>query len=76
MSSPPLGLSDSQIRILLAAASSLPVEKRMSFLDRFVGHLRLHGTNRPPGDEAVRAAIETALQGLQHEAHAAGRELR
>jgi hypothetical protein len=75
--SAPLGLSYSQIGLLLKAATRLPVEKRQAFLERFTGHLRVHG-NRPPSDEAVRTAVETALAGLlqQHVGHAAGRELR
>jgi hypothetical protein len=66
----PLGLTDGQIQILLAAASSLPMgPKRGLLLERFVAHLRLQQTNRPPTDAEVRAAVETAIRGLQqHEA--------
>jgi hypothetical protein len=50
----PLGLTDPQIEILLAAATTLPTVKRGVFLERFVGRLRLNGTDRPPiSDEAV-----------------------
>jgi hypothetical protein len=68
----PLGLTDDQIQILLTAASSLPTLKRGAFLKKFVGHLRLNGTDRPPiSDQAVRTAITAALT-TAHAAAGAG----
>jgi hypothetical protein len=75
--SAPLGLSDDQIQSLLTAATTLPTLKRGAFLKKFVGHLRLNGTDRPPiSDEAVRTAIDAALEGMQTAPHAAGAGLR
>jgi hypothetical protein len=67
----PLGLTDDQIQSLLTAATTLPTLKRGAFLKKFVGHLRLAGTDRPPiSDQAVQAAITAALEGLQSAVHA------
>jgi hypothetical protein len=58
-------LTDNQMKLVMAAAQPLAVEKRDVFLWRVLGHLQLHAP-RPPSDEHVGTAIQLALQGLVH----------
>jgi len=50
------GLTDDQLKLVMAAAQPLPSEKRDVFLWRVLGHLQLHAP-RPPSDEDVGIAI-------------------
>lgn len=59
-----LGLSDSQLRYVTAAAQPLPVEKRSLFLHRFAAHLEMRGVNRHPSDADIETAVRVALRGL------------
>ena len=58
----PLALSDEQLSILMRAAAPLDLEKRVVFLERIAGRLRLIGVH--PSDAELSAAIETALRSL------------
>jgi hypothetical protein len=55
---PMLALTDTQLQIVMAAAGSLPVEKRGTFLERFAGRLQLRGPRFTAADldNAIRAA--------------------
>jgi hypothetical protein len=59
-----LALSDSQLRIVWAAADSLPVEKRGVFLERLVAQLQLRGSRVTTTDleEVVRLALRGLVQ--------------
>jgi hypothetical protein len=57
----PLALRDNQLRTVMAAAASLPPEKRSVFLQRVAAQL---GRIRRPGDEDVEHAARVALRGL------------
>lgn len=59
-----ISLSDSQLQIVMAAATPLAVDKRDVFLQRVAGQL---GRVRRPGDRDVEAAVAAALRGLMHE---------
>jgi hypothetical protein len=52
----PLALSDDQLRIVMAAAASLPVEERDAFLKRLADTLR-HGFTDAELDAAMREAL-------------------
>jgi hypothetical protein len=54
----------------MAAANTLPVEKRETFLQRIAGPLR--GGVGTPSDSAVSKALERALAGLVHAPAAEG----
>jgi len=59
-----ISLSDSQLRIVMVAATPLAVEKRGTFLQRVAGQL---GQVRRPADRDVERAVAAALRGLLHE---------
>jgi hypothetical protein len=63
----PLSLSDHQLALVMTAASSLPVEKRVAFLPRVAGRLERRGQL---DDADVEAAIHAALRGLVQESAA------
>jgi len=56
----PLALSDSQLAAVMAAAASLPLEKRSVFLERIAAQL---ACVRRPGDADVERAAQMALRG-------------
>jgi hypothetical protein len=58
-----LGLSDSQLRYVAAAAQPLPIKKRSLFLRRLAAHLEVRGVNRHPSDADIEAAVRMAPQG-------------
>jgi hypothetical protein len=53
----PLALSDSQLRSVMTAAASLPVERRGGFLERVAARLRGAGAE-------FELAVQMALQDL------------
>jgi hypothetical protein len=55
-------LTDAQLEIVMTAAGSLPVEKRLAFLERVAARLRLRGSHFTDAD--LGAAIQAALTGL------------
>jgi hypothetical protein len=57
-----LAFSDDQLQIVMAAAGSLPVEKRSTFLECIAGRLRLRGTDFT--DKDLDDAVRSALTGL------------
>jgi len=63
--SSPLGLSDSQLRLVMVAAGPLPPEKRTLLLERIAAKLNHGPAFFSDGD--VEAAITAALSGLVHE---------
>jgi hypothetical protein len=54
-------LDDRQLKIVMTAAASLPVEKRHAFLGRIAAELE---RVRRPGDRDVETAARVALKGL------------
>jgi hypothetical protein len=59
-----LGLTDSQLRLVMDRAAILPVEKRDVFLRRIAAHLKLKWKF---DDAAVSEAVSAAIIGLIHE---------
>jgi hypothetical protein len=57
-----LALSDSQLRVVWAAAEGLPVEKRGVFLGRVVAQLQLRGSRFTTAD--IENVVRSALSGL------------
>jgi hypothetical protein len=57
----PLALNDSQLRVVMAIAGGVPVEKRDVFLQRLAGQLT---RIRRPVDADVEHAARQALKGL------------
>ena len=59
-----LALSDSQLRMVWAAADNLPAEKRGIFLARFVAQLELRGSRFTTTDldDAMRLAMKGLIQ--------------
>jgi hypothetical protein len=55
-------LTDAQLEIVMAAAGSIPVEKRSVFLERIAARLRLRGPRFTDAD--LSNAIQAALTGL------------
>jgi hypothetical protein len=64
----PIGLSDTQLSIVMAAARGLSFEKREDFLTRVMATLRRRGR---ADDIDVDVAVHAALVGLVQEAPAA-----
>lgn len=56
-----IALNDAQLKIVMAAASPVPPEKRSQFLERIAAMLTLRGHFT---DADVNAAAELALRGL------------
>jgi hypothetical protein len=59
----PLALTDVQLKIVLAAAAGLPIEKRGTLLERIAANL---ARVRRPDDADVKRAARAALRGLMH----------
>ena len=57
-----LALSDSQLEIVMAAAASLPTEKRATFLERMAGQLERRGRHDADFDKAVQRALQGLIQ--------------
>jgi hypothetical protein len=57
----PLALTDNQLRIVMAAAASLPLDKRAVFLERIAATL---AQIRRPTNRDVEGAARAALRGL------------
>ena len=60
-----IGLTDSQLRVVMDAARTLPVEKRDVFLQRIAAMLALRGRGHF-GDNDVREVTALALCGVIH----------
>jgi hypothetical protein len=63
----PLGLTDSQLASVMAAAGGLPREKRDVFLQRIAGYLTLYGGCHPTDDDvdrAIRVALVQLVQAM------------
>ena len=58
-----LGLTDYQLKIVMAAARSVPVEKRDVYLQRIAGMLAMRGRGRFT-DSDVGEVAQLALAGL------------
>jgi len=63
-----LSLSDDQLATVMAAADSLPVEKRGVFLERVAARLQLRGSRFT--DRDLDDAVRMALRGLTHDSAA------
>jgi hypothetical protein len=63
-----LSLSDDQLATVMAAADSLPVEKRGVFLERVAARLELRGSRFT--DRDLDDAVRMALRGLTHDSAA------
>ena len=61
-----IGLTDYQLKIVMGAARTLPVEKRDTFLQRIAAMLALRGRGHF-GDSDVADVAQLALRGLVHE---------
>ncbi|MGB9314744.1 MAG: hypothetical protein WCB62_06925 [Pseudolabrys sp.] len=59
-----VGLTDSQLKIVMTAANSLPVERRSVFLERVGAMLRMRGRFT---DDDVADVAKLALTGLAHQ---------
>jgi hypothetical protein len=57
-----LALNDSQLELVMAAAGSLSVEKRSTFLERVAARLQIRGPRFTDAD--LGAAIQAELTGL------------
>lgn len=57
-----IALNDRQLKAVMVAASSLPLEKRELFLERLAARWELHG--RRFSDADLDRAVQLALQGL------------
>jgi hypothetical protein len=61
-----IALTDSQLRIVMTAATSVPPEKRGVYLQRIAAHLQIRCGRYTDAD--VGLAAQSALQGLiQHQ---------
>jgi hypothetical protein len=60
----PVALNDAQLEAVMAAASSLPVEKRGVFLERVAAGLSQNGSRFTAADfdHALRAALRGLIQ--------------
>jgi hypothetical protein len=65
-----IGLTDTQLGIVMSAARVLPVEKRDTFLRRIAAMLALRGRGRFT-DTDVAEVAQQALRGLIHQQPAA-----
>ena len=59
-----LGLTDNQLRVVMDAAKTLPVERRGTFLQRVGAMLRMRGRFT---DSDVTDVVTLALTGLAHQ---------
>jgi hypothetical protein len=59
-----LGLTDNQLRVVMDAAKTLPVERRDTFLQRVGAMLRMRGRFT---DSDVTDVVTLALTGLAHQ---------
>ncbi|MGC2824417.1 MAG: hypothetical protein WA322_09305 [Pseudolabrys sp.] len=61
-----ISLNDAQLKIVMAAASHVPHEKRSQFLERIAAMLRLRGRGHF-NDADVNDAVARALSGMTHQ---------
>jgi hypothetical protein len=61
-----ISLNDAQLKIVMAAASHVPIEKRAQFLERIAAMLALRGRGHFT-DSDVGDAVKLALVGMVHE---------
>jgi hypothetical protein len=66
-----IGLTDTQLKIVMNAARLLPVEKRDTFLQRIAAMLPIRGRVDSPKDVAEVAQL--ALTGLAHQPGGVGK---
>ena len=59
-------LSDAQLKLVMAVASRVPVEKRSQFRERIAGML-VHVGRRHFDDAHVADAVARALNGMTHQ---------
>ena len=64
-----ISLNDVQLKLVMASASHVPIEKRSQFLERIAAMLTLRGRGYFT-DYDVGAAVKLALVGLVHESAA------
>jgi hypothetical protein len=64
-----IGLTDTQLKIVMGAARLIPVEKRDTFLQRIAAMLALRGRGRFT-DTDVAGVAQLALTGLAHQSAA------
>jgi hypothetical protein len=64
-----ISLNDSQLRVVMAAASHVPHEKRSQFLERIAAMLVLRGRGHF-NDDDVANVTALALTGLTHQSAA------
>jgi hypothetical protein len=62
-----IALSDAQLKAVMAAATSVPHEKRAQFLERIAATLQYRGRGHFRDDDVAEVA-ELALTGLVHPA--------
>jgi hypothetical protein len=61
-----IGLSDAQLKTVMATAAQVPYEKRAQFLERIAAMLRLRGRGHF-NDDDVSEAVARALNGMTHQ---------
>lgn len=64
-----ISLNDAQLKVVMAAASQIPHEKRAQFLERIAAMLTLRGRGHFT-DNDVADAVKLALVGMVHESAA------
>ena len=67
-----IGLTDTQLKIVMHAARSIPVEKRDTFLQRIAAMLAIRGSGRFT-DTDVAEVAQLALTGLAHQPGGVGK---
>jgi hypothetical protein len=63
-----ISLNDAQLKVVMAAAAHLPIEKRAQFLERIAAMLVLRARSRTFQRRDVTDAVSRALTGLSHQA--------
>lgn len=61
-----ISLSDAQLKLVMAAASHVPHEKRSQFLERIAAMLRLRGSGHF-NDDDVSDVVARALRGMTYQ---------
>ena len=62
-----ISLTDRQMKLVTERAALLPVEKRELFLQRVAAQIEMRWGRRRTDDDAVSAAVSSAITGLLHE---------
>ena len=61
-----LGLTDNQLRVVMDAATTVPIEKRSIYLERIASMLTMRGRGHV-ADSDVMEVARLALTGLTHQ---------